>query len=64
MPTQTTDVLMLMPKPWIEGDHVAHWLHTLIFSDTARRCIEREIQRVTDKVRSVLKPPISTPHPD
>jgi hypothetical protein len=27
-----------------------HWLHTLIFSDTARWCIGREIQRVTDKV--------------
>lgn len=49
MPTQTTD-LSLMPKPWIEGDHVVHWLHTLIFSDTARWCIGREIQRVTDKV--------------
>lgn len=49
MPTQTADML-LMPKPWIEGDHIVHWLHTLIFSDTARRCIDREIQRVTDKV--------------
>ena len=46
--------LMLMPKPWIEGDHIVHWLHTLIFSDTAKRCIGREIQRVTDKVGPFL----------
>ena len=48
MPTATD--LLQMPKPWVEGDHIVHWLHTLIFSETARRCIEREIQRVTDKV--------------
>ena len=37
------------PKQWVESAHVARWLHTLVFSDTARLCIAREIQRVQDK---------------
>jgi hypothetical protein len=37
------------PKQWVESAHVARWLHTLVFSDTARQCIAREIQRVQDK---------------
>ena len=37
------------PKQWVEGAHVIRWLHTLTYSDTARRCISREIQRVEDK---------------
>jgi hypothetical protein len=49
MPTASTD-LQLTPKPWVEGDRVMHWLHTLIFSDAARRCIGRELQRIEDKV--------------
>jgi hypothetical protein len=36
-------------RPWVEGSHVVRWLHVLIFSDTARCCIEREIHRVIDK---------------
>ena len=49
MPTASAD-LQLTPKPWVESDRVAHWLHTLLFSEAARRCIDREVQRVTDKV--------------
>jgi hypothetical protein len=37
------------PRQWIEGTHVMRWLHTLVYSDTARRCISREIHRVEDK---------------
>jgi hypothetical protein len=37
------------PRQWVEGAHVMRWLHTLVFSDTARRCISREIHRVEDK---------------
>ena len=49
MPSSSTD-LLLMPKPWVEGDRIIHWLHTLIFSETSGKCIGREIQRVADKV--------------
>ena len=38
-----------LSKQWIESTHITRWLHTLVFSDTARRCISREIQRVEDK---------------
>jgi hypothetical protein len=37
------------PKQWVESTHVMRWLHTLVFSDTAKQCISREIQRVQDK---------------
>lgn len=37
------------PKQWVESAHVVRWLHALVFSDTARQCIAREIQRVQDK---------------
>lgn len=37
------------PKQWIESTHILRWLHTLVYSDTSRRCISREIQRVEDK---------------
>ena len=37
------------PRQWVEGTHVVRWLHALVFSDTARQCIAREIQRVEDK---------------
>ena len=37
------------PRQWVDGTHVARWLHTLVFSDTSRQCITREIQRVEDK---------------
>lgn len=36
-------------KQWVEGTHVMRWLHTLVHSDTSRRCISREIQRVEEK---------------
>ncbi len=36
-------------RPWVEGNHVVRWLHVLVFSDTAKRCIDREISRVVDK---------------
>lgn len=36
-------------KPWVESTLVMRWIHTLIRSDTARRCISREIKRVEDK---------------
>ena len=51
MPASTE---MQMPKQWIDGDHVLRWLHTLLFSDGARRCIEREIQRVGDKAAAAF----------
>jgi hypothetical protein len=37
------------PRPWVESEQVMRWLHTLVFSDTARQCISREIQRVEEK---------------
>mmetsp|Transcript_34824 Transcript_34824/g.72995 ORF Transcript_34824/g.72995 Transcript_34824/m.72995 type:complete len:206 (-) Transcript_34824:24-641(-) len=37
------------PRQWVEGAHVMRWLNTLVYSDTARRCISREIHRVEDK---------------
>lgn len=43
-----------LPRPWVEGDHVVRWLHTLLFSDAARRCIDREIQRVGDKASAAF----------
>jgi len=36
-------------KPWVESTLVVRWLHVLVYSDTAKRCISREIQRVEDK---------------
>jgi hypothetical protein len=36
-------------RPWVEGNHIVRWLTVLIFSDTAKRCIDREIHRVVDK---------------
>jgi hypothetical protein len=53
MPTASTD-LHLMPRPWVEGDRVVHWLQTLLFSDAARRCVARELQRIADKAASAF----------
>ena len=50
MPVLGSSDSLHIQKPWVEGDHVVRWLHTLVFSETAKRCIGREIQRVTDKV--------------
>ena len=36
-------------RVWVESAHIARWLHLLIYSDTAKRCINREIGRVADK---------------
>ena len=36
-------------RQWVEGNHVVRWLHVLMNSDTSKRCIEREINRVTEK---------------
>ena len=52
MPAACTD--LQISKPWIEGDHVVRWLYTLLYSDTAKRCIAREIQRVTDKASAAF----------
>jgi hypothetical protein len=41
-------------KQWVEGDHVVRWLHALVFSDTARQCIAREIQRLGDKASAAF----------
>lgn len=38
-----------LSRIWVESTHVARWLHVLIHSDTAKRCINREIGRVSDK---------------
>ena len=43
-----------MPKQWVEEEHVMRWLHTLLHSDTARRCFDREIQRVHDKASAAF----------
>lgn len=37
------------PRPWVDSTLVVRWLHTLVRSDAARRCISRETQRVMDK---------------
>ena len=36
-------------RMWVEGNHVVRWLHILVNSETAKRCINREINRVSDK---------------
>ena len=36
-------------RMWVEGNDVVRWLHILVNSDTAKRCINREINRVSDK---------------
>ena len=36
-------------RMWVEGGQIARWLHVLLYSDTARQCIHREINRVADK---------------
>jgi hypothetical protein len=41
-------------KQWVESDHVLRWLHTLVFSDMARQCISREIQRLGDKASAAF----------
>ena len=36
-------------RPWVEGAQVARWLHLLLSSDQAQKCLTREIRRVADK---------------
>ena len=36
-------------RPWVEPHHVAKWLHVLLASDSAHRCLHREVKRVADK---------------
>lgn len=43
-----------IPRPWVEGDHVARWMHQLLYSDTARRCITREMQRIREKASATF----------
>ncbi len=49
MPMSCSD-LQLTSKPWVDSERVRHWIHMLVYSDTAKQCIGREIQRVSDKV--------------
>jgi hypothetical protein len=42
------------PRQWVESAHVMRWMHTLVFSETARQCIDREIQRVEDKASNAF----------
>ena len=48
MPSGST-VSNLGGRAWVEGNHVMRWLHVLVNSDVAKRCINREINRVADK---------------
>ena len=48
MPSGST-VSDLGGRAWVEGNHVVRWLHVLVNSDVAKRCINREINRVADK---------------
>jgi hypothetical protein len=36
-------------RPWVEPQQVSRWLHVLLASDSAHRCLQREIKRVADK---------------
>jgi hypothetical protein len=36
-------------RKWVESDHVIRWLQVLVFSDTTRKCIDREVERITEK---------------
>lgn len=39
----------LASKQWVEPEQVSRWLHTLLASDAARKCLACEVKRVTDK---------------
>jgi hypothetical protein len=49
MPSGSSSVSVSDGRMWVEGNHVVRWLHILVNSDTAKRCINREINRVSDK---------------
>ena len=44
----------IVPKPWIEAEQIARSLHFLVFSDTAKRCMTRELQRVYEKANTAF----------
>jgi hypothetical protein len=39
---------------WVDGNHVMRWLHVLVYSEIAKRCINREINRVVDKASTAF----------
>ena len=39
---------------WVEGNHIMRWLHVLVYSEIAKRCINREINRVVDKASTAF----------
>ena len=41
-------------RAWVESEQVARWMHVLLTSDTAQKCIAREIRRVADKASSAF----------
>ena len=41
-------------RAWVESDQVARWLNVLLTSETAKKCIQREIKRVEDKASSAF----------
>jgi hypothetical protein len=49
MPSGSSSVSVSDGRMWVEGNHVVRWLHILVNSETAKRCINREINRVSDK---------------
>ena len=53
MPSSVT-IPPLLTKQWVEGDQILRWLHTLIFSETSRQCIAREIRRLGDKAAAAF----------
>ena len=55
MPSSTAlSIPTLATKQWVEGDQILRWLHTLIFSETSRQCIAREIRRLGDKAAAAF----------
>jgi hypothetical protein len=36
-------------RPWVEANLIVRWLHVLMNSETSKRCIDKEINRVADK---------------
>ena len=41
-------------RPWVESEQVTRWMHVLLTSDTAKKCLHREIKRVSDKASSAF----------
>ena len=53
-PNATNCVTNPAARPWVESEQVAKWMHVLLTSETAKKCIQREIKRVSDKASSAF----------